>query len=185
MNRRGFLITAVSPLLLTMRTSLNSFPTADISNGLIQATLYLPDAEKGYYRSTRFDWSGVIASLEYAGHQFYGPWFTDSDPPIWDFEYRGSGIVTGAQSTITGPAEEFPTPQGFRDARPGDTFVKIGVGVLRRTDEKDYSPFANYEIVDPGNWTSHAETDSVTFKQEVEDPATGYGYTYQKIVRPG
>ena len=183
MNRRSFLITAASPLLLTMRPQQRAFPTADISNGIINATLYLPDVEKGFYRSTRFDWSGVIASLEYGSHQFYGPWYTQSDPPVWDFEYRGQDIVTGAQSTITGPAEEFPSPQGYKEAKPGDTFVKVGVGVLRRMDDADYNPFANYELVDPGTWKSNAQSDAVAFMQEVEDPASGYGYLYQKTVR--
>ena len=145
--------------------------------------LYLPDADNGYYRSTRFDWSGVIASLKYKGHEYYGPWFTDSDPPVRDFEYRGSGIVTGAQSTITGPAEEFPTPQGYQAAKPGDTFLKIGVGVLRRVDEENYNPYVNYEIVDSGTWTSSPHADAVEFAQEVMDPTSGYGYRYQKTVR--
>src|SRR5437879_8762105 len=39
-------------------------PHADIKNQLIQARLYLPDAERGYYRATRFDWSGIVASLD-------------------------------------------------------------------------------------------------------------------------
>ena len=37
-------------------------PQAQISNGTVRATVYLPDAEKGYYRGTRFDWAGVIAT---------------------------------------------------------------------------------------------------------------------------
>ncbi len=36
------------------------FPSAKISNGLIAAELYLPDASRGYYQGTRFDWSGVM-----------------------------------------------------------------------------------------------------------------------------
>ncbi len=183
MNRRGFLITAVSPLLMTMRTPQIAFPTANISNGLIKAKLYLPDVEKGFYRSTRFDWSGVIGSLEYGGHQFYGPWYNKSDPPVWDFEYRGGDIVTGAQSTMTGPAAEFPSPQGYKEAKPGDTFMKIGVGVLRKIDEEAYRPYTNFEIVDPGKWTSRTQADGVEFAQEVNDPVSGYGYQYQKTIR--
>ncbi len=166
-----------------MRTPQISFPTATLSNGLIEAVLYLPDAEKGFYRSTRFDWSGVIGSLEYAGHEYYGPWYTKSDPPVRDFEYRGSDIVTGAQSTITGPAEEFPRPQGYQTAEPGGTFVKVGVGVLRKIDESAYSPYTNYDIVDPGTWRSQVNADAVEFTQEVNDPASGYGYRYHKTVR--
>ncbi len=50
----------------------DDFPSAKITNGLITATLHLPDAQKGYYRGTRFDWSGVMPSLEYKGHQYFG-----------------------------------------------------------------------------------------------------------------
>ena len=32
------------------------FPKASISNGVIRAELMLPDAKKGSYRGTRFDW---------------------------------------------------------------------------------------------------------------------------------
>src|SRR5213593_1688217 len=46
-------------------------PQAVISNGQIRAKLYLPDPNDGFYRSTRFDWSGAVLSLEYAGHNFY------------------------------------------------------------------------------------------------------------------
>ena len=43
-------------------------PSHVIRNGEITARVYLPDATAGFYRSTRFDWSGAIASLEYKGH---------------------------------------------------------------------------------------------------------------------
>src|SRR3982750_4492644 len=54
-------------------------PSVQISNGAITATVYLPDAEAGFYRGTRFDWAGVIGALEYRGHTFYAPWFTKTD----------------------------------------------------------------------------------------------------------
>jgi hypothetical protein len=41
------------------------FPEATISNGQITAKIHLPDPRRGFYRSTRFDWSGMIASLEF------------------------------------------------------------------------------------------------------------------------
>jgi hypothetical protein len=51
-------------------------PQAEIANNVIKMRLYLPDPERGFYRGTRFDWSGVIGSLVYRGHNYYGPWFT-------------------------------------------------------------------------------------------------------------
>ena len=67
------------------------YPQAEISNGLIRAKLYLPDAKAGFYRSTRFDWSGVISSLEFGGHNYYGPWFTKQDAAVRDFIYKDDG----------------------------------------------------------------------------------------------
>jgi hypothetical protein len=168
---------------IIMQTAQPQYPEAQISNGLITAKLYLPDAQRGFYRSTRFDWSGVISSLEYQGHRYYGPWFTKSDPPVRDFIYKDSDIITGAQSTMMGPAEEFSRPQGYTAAKPGGTFVKIGVGVLRKPDDTNYSGYANYEIVDPGKWSVKKNPDSVEFVQEVNDQSSGYGYVYRKTVR--
>ena len=47
-------------------------PQAKITNGILEAHLYLPDAENGYYQAVRFDWSGVMSSLTYKDHNFYG-----------------------------------------------------------------------------------------------------------------
>jgi hypothetical protein len=61
------------------------FPSVKITNGLITAKLLLPDANKGYYRGTRFDWSGVIPSLEYKGHNYFGVWNPAKyDPKLHD-----------------------------------------------------------------------------------------------------
>jgi hypothetical protein len=159
------------------------FPQAEISNGLIRAKLYLPDAKAGFYRSTRFDWSGVISSLEFGGHNYYGPWFTKQDTSVRDFIYKDTDIVVSAESGSMGPADEFQTPLGFESAAVGGTFVKIGVGVLRKADNSAYSAFKKYELVAPGKWSVRKGADFVEFTQELTDPATGYGYVYRKTVR--
>src|SRR4051794_15034193 len=70
-------------------------PQASISSRQIKAQLYLPDAKTGYYRGTRFDWSGVIYSLEYQGHDYYGPWYQGRRDDVRDFVYEGSDIIAG------------------------------------------------------------------------------------------
>ena len=67
-------------------------PQLELANEELSMILYLPDAEKGYYRGTRFDWSGIIARVEYRGHEFYGSWRFPHDPEGHDF--------------VSGPAEE-------------------------------------------------------------------------------
>jgi hypothetical protein len=185
---RAGLLTAGATLVGGERRALavDEAPTAEISNGPIRAKIYLPDAEKGYYRGTRFDWSGVIGSLEYAGHRYYGPWFDRIDPPVRDFTYAGPEIVVGRASGVTGPAEEFMTGQtalGFEEAAPGGTFVKIGVGVLRKPQNGQYDRFGTMEIVDPGKRHVKAGKSEVEFLHELTDPASGYGYRYQKRLR--
>src|SRR5687767_12596314 len=99
------------------------FPEAQISNGAITAKLYLPDPERGYYRGTRFDWSGVIYSLKAGGHEYFGQWFDRYDPKLHD--------------AIMGPVEEFRTNDaglGFDEAKAGGTFIRIGVGVVTKPD---------------------------------------------------
>jgi hypothetical protein len=159
-----------------------SFPQAEISNGQIAAKIYLPDAKNGYYRSTRFDWSGAIYSLRYKGHDFYGPWFDQVDPTVINWVYQGSKIVSGPCSALEGPVDEFQTPLGWDEAKPGGTFIKIGVGVLRKTGA-DYNRYLPYEVVDPGKWSVRMHKDSIEFQQELSDPASGYGYLYRKIIR--
>jgi hypothetical protein len=181
-------------------------PHAEISNGQIKAKIYLPDPAKGFYRSTRFDWSGAIGSLEYKGHNFYAPWFYRIDPTVYDLGYDERGVVSAPFTAMVGPSEEFGTDGaalGFAEAKPGGTFVKIGVGVLRKpqtgeppvptppargnaggrggSDRYDHS--RAYTLVDPGKWTVKKHRDSVEFTQEINDAADGYAYIYRKVIR--
>lgn len=142
-------------------------PAVRITNGVATAVLYLPDTERGYYRATRFDWSGVVADLQVGGHSYFGRWFPAYDPKLHD--------------AIAGPVQEFVTGQGFDAAKPGETFVKIGVGVLRKPAQQTRG-FQTLDIVDPGKWSTRVEKDSVEFVHEVNDPASGYGYRYRKTV---
>jgi hypothetical protein len=173
-------------LLMPLTLAAAEPPKAELSNGPLRVTMYLPDAANGFYRATRFDWSGMIDTVEYGGHKFYGRWFQGVDPKVHDFEYRGADIIAGPNTAATGPAEEFNTGNkalGFDEAKPGGTFLKIGVGVLRRPDERDYDHFRLYDIVDPGKWAHRVARDSAEFTQQVNDAASGYGYEYRKTVR--
>jgi hypothetical protein len=142
-------------------------PAVAISNGLVSAVLFLPDAVNGYYRGTRFDWSGAIADLRVGGHSYFGRWFPSYDPKKHD--------------AITGPVQDYVTGQGFDAAPVGGTFVKIGVGVLRKPAEP-IRGFPTLEIVDGGKWTVKVHRDAVDFLHEVADPVSGDGYRYRKTV---
>jgi len=148
-----------------------NYPKAEISNGLIHAELMLPDSQNGSYRGTRFDWSGIISSLQFNGHEYFGRWYEHHDPKIHD--------------AITGPVEAFQTNDkglGYDEAKAGQTFIRIGVGTVRKPDEKDYRPYDTYEIVDPGKWTIRKHKDGIEFTQRLKSEQ-GYTYVYRKTVR--
>ena len=141
------------------------FPQAAISNGLLDARFYLPDTTAGYYRSTRFDWSGVMPALEYKGHHFFGQWFPQYAPTIHD--------------AIMGPVESF-WPLDFDEAAAGGDFTVIGVGVLTRPDTARYSPFRYYPIRNAGAWRVRTTTAAIEFRQTLDDGT--YSYVYTKAI---
>jgi hypothetical protein len=162
----------ILPILLCLAADqpLADFPSASISNGKLSAKLYLPDAQKGYYRATRFDWSGQMASLKSEKHEYFGQWFDKYDPKLHD--------------SIQGPVEEFNTDTsalGFDEAAVGGVFLRVGVGALRKPDAKPYERFRTYEIVDPGVWTVKRGKDRIRFVHTIQ--AAGYAYRYTKTIR--
>lgn len=177
----------VLPLLLAAGASFGAptAPEAEIASSTIRVRIYPPDGTAGFYRGTRFDWSGVIGRLEYAGHDFYPPWFQRCDPDVHDFTYAGNDIVAGPCTAVTGPAEEFVTGGkglGFDEAKAGGTFIKIGVGVLRKPDDRAYDPYRLYPIAHGGQWDSTCQGSTATFRHTVTDATSGYGYAYEKQV---
>ena len=178
-------ILVIGWLLAVIAAGGQIYPAAELSNGILHAKIYLPDAKKGYYRGTRFDWSGVIASLEYKGHSYYGPFFQKFDPSVPDV-IIGDTIVAGANSAASGPVEEFIGPDetalGYAEAKPGEAFCKIGVGVLKKPVEGAYSSFQHYTLLNSGTWAVRKGPDWIEFEQKV-DCGTGYGYIYRKKIR--
>lgn len=138
------------------------FPQAEITNGIVRAKIYLPDAKKGYYRGTRFDWSGNMPELEANGHTYFGQWFRRYDPTLHD--------------AIMGPVEAF-SPVGYDEAAVGENFLVIGVGMLAKPEEDRYF-FANkYQIVDAGSWKVKKKSSQVEFRHVLKGDAYAYDYT--------
>lgn len=182
------LFLTASPIFGQTSAVLDRSPSISLANGVMKAKVYLPDPQRGFYHSTRFDWSGFIGALEYKGHNYYGDWFSrlDTDPKYWDFNYDEDEIVSAPQTAGVGPVEEFQTngiALGYNEAKPGENFVKIGVGILRKIDDKRYSHSDYYPLVDTGRWTVTHTKNSITFNQIVSDSQSGYAYDYTKTVR--
>ena len=141
-------------------------PNVTISNGFITANLYLPDINNGYYQSTRFDWGGIISQLEYRGHSYFGQWFDEYDAKKHD--------------AICGPVDEFGAV-GFENAKVGGTFLKIGVGMLKKSADESYNSFKYYEIGNLGERTMNKKSYEIEFIHTLND-TSGYAYEYRKNV---
>lgn len=181
-----YLILAMTMTPMAAQTySPENYPQIELSNGALRATVYLPDAKRGFYRGTRFDWAGVMGSLEYSGHSYYGPFFEKFDPSVEDV-LIGNPIRAGINSAATGPVEEFigadETALGYSEAKPGETFCKIGVGSLRKIDNAAYSSYTNYPMVDGGKRSVKKGPSWIEFTQTVHC-GSGYGYEYRKTIR--
>jgi hypothetical protein len=145
-------------------------PKVAISNGQVRAEVMLPDSQRGFYRGTRFDWSGIVSKLEFAGHEFIAPWKQFRGPLVHD--------------DVTGPAEEFLTNDsalGYDETPAGGAFPRIGVGALRKPEEKTYRRFETYEIADPGTWSIRKSNDRVEISHRLSTGG-GYAYLYRKTV---
>ncbi len=140
-------------------------PQAKISNGIIEATLFLPDSSNGYYRGSRFDWSGVMPELNFNGHSYFGQWFEKYDPYIHD--------------AIMGPVNDF-YPLGYDEGKPGDNYVKVGIGVFSKQDTLPYSFSKPAKLINPGKWKVTKKSDQVRFTHILNDP--DYSYEYTKTV---
>jgi hypothetical protein len=165
-------LVAVLPLLLmTVAYGQNKYTQVKIKNELITIGYNLPDKETGYYRSTRFDWSGVMTGLEFKGHSYFGVWNpAPYDPKLHD--------------AITGLVEEF-TPLGYNEATEGGSFVKIGVGVLNKPKEDKYNRFNYYEIKDNGKWKVKTKADQISFSHILANKDYGYEYLKTEKLIPG
>lgn len=141
------------------------YPSHTINNGVITARLYLPNSEKGYYRASRFDWSGIIYELKYKGCDYFGQWYPKHDPEMHD--------------AICGPVEEFA--QIGYDEIGNEEFLKIGVGGLRKYSQKEYNRFSFYDITNPGEWAINQMDCKVEFIHTIKDVA-GYSYKYTKSI---
>jgi len=166
-------------VLLTMALSMGSctfndmsfdqYPSLTISNEEVEMKIYLPDAENGMYRATRFDWSGVIGSVKYKNHEYFGYWKDTHDPYFHE--------------DLTGPVEGYIKPGlGYEEAEPGGKYVRIGVGIIEKPDEEAYHFTNSYKLLDHGHWTVDHGADWISFKHELNSDI-GYSYIYEKIIK--
>ena len=115
------------------------------------------------YRGSRFSWSAFITQVTLDERHT----FCVAESPIAG---RGSGGI--------GLCNEFGLfrPIGYDEAKPGERFPKLGIGLLTRIDTKPYNFMAPYEI-EPFPMRVQEQDDTVVFETE---PLSCRGYTVRE-----
>ncbi len=161
-NKMALVFTMLSSVCAGSPAVSRGYPQTEMTNGLLDVSVASDTGNPAnFYRGQRFDWAGIVYSLRYRGHSYFGEWFDNFDPNFHD--------------TVCGPAEEF-TQIGYDDAKIGGGFLKIGVGVLRRSSDKPYSFRDPYEIVDGGKWSVSSTKKSITYTQTLQSELGSYVY---------
>jgi|GEM_PF-1035993 len=148
--------------------NIDPWPRAVLSNGLVTASVALPDPVRGFYRGPRFDPSSMITSLTADGHSYFGVNASGPRNPV--------GNDHGA-----GPAEEFYEVLGFDEVKIGEPFLKIGVGLLEKPLAKNYFFGDLYWPLKKFEWKWEVKESQIDLVQT--GALRGWGYTYQKQIR--
>jgi len=158
-----------------MTTTPASF--ARLSNEHLTLTLSRPGAPDTYC-GTRFSWAGIISDVTCGAHHLFSPW-------------QPGRLSLSLHDNVSGTAGEFgmgtagmPPPLGFDEARPGDGFMKIGVGILRRPDDRPYEFSGTYELIDTAPWQTEIDGARIAMRQALSFNGFGYDYTHTIALSP-
>jgi hypothetical protein len=102
-----------------------------IENNILRLTIEEPGR---IYKNSRFDWTGNISQILFENKFTFCSAETAGE---FDFAMQGRGLFN-----------EFGIvqPIGYEDCAPGETFPKIGVGLLTRPGHEPYSFLKAYQI---------------------------------------
>lgn len=140
-----------------------------LSNGKLTVTVVDPASSERYYRGVRFSSIASVTQVAFRDRTYlFAP---EEHNPMTD----AAGLPM--EFDLFSP----DGPPGFKEAREGEGFVKIGVGVLVKTGDQ-YRFFTPYEVAQWAPTESTWTADSVTFKQICEG-ANAYAYRLDAEVR--
>lgn len=149
-------------------------PVHTLRSGALCAEVMDPFHPQRYNRGVRFTPVAAVLHCTLAGQSFlYAPREHD---PVADH----GGLATEFDLCIPGgPEADFPP--GYREAKVGQGFLKIGVGVLRKS-AKPYTLFQEPEIIEPAKTTVEWGADTAVFRQTCAG-TEGYAYALDATVR--
>jgi len=118
----------------------------------------------------------MLAQVRWKEHTFFQPWEYSNELAESFKAHNPNATGDGA-----GIAEEFRDPLGYNEARPGMPFVKVGVGLLIRPDDRPYHFARAYDLRLAPPWQVSTGKGEITFVQKLNS-GFGYGYQYTKRI---
>jgi hypothetical protein len=210
----GLLLTIIWSATAVLVKGSYSNVTLSSLGGDLKVTVYLPagikDDEPAYYESTRFDHGSMIGSISRVSrfvtnsgreksetHELYGT-------ELWRIPHNAhwpeSGVGFAAEFGVgdNGPNCDYRCGWygiddvtngllGYKEALPGQSFLKIGVGELIKSscDEcdssMDYRFNSPYQYAKPPTWTLKYSSDQQVI-MEHEARLNHYGYHLEKTI---
>lgn len=140
-----------------------------LQKGATRAWVMDPADPQRYNRGLRFSPLAAVLQVEHQGSSYlYAPAEHD---PLHDH----AGLAAEFDLCVPGgPASDLPP--GYANAKVGEGFLKVGVGVLRR-DAKTYNLFQQPEVLALAETRVEWQEDRAEFQQLCQDlGARGYGY---------
>lgn len=146
-----------------------SWPKTGLGQDGFKAVIALPHPENGFYKGSRFEQSAFVYRLQVNDLTLFGPW--------------KRGFRLGGNDAVAGPAGEFgmDSPLGFDEAKPGEAFIKIGVGHLLRPDDAGYSFTKSYKVLDRGEWKIEQGDGFLESEHELS-ALRGWAYFFRKRI---
>ena len=166
------------------------WPNVTLDGNGMSCVLALPDAHRGFYRNSRFDWGSMVGTVTLPLPDGSGNITISGDARspagfVTEFGCGGSGAL--CPSPPSSPSRHHVGVTngvlGFGDAGKGGDFLKIGVGKLRRPTAgrggTHYETTWPYELAEAPRWEVHshmgAEGQGVMLEQNVQYKRWGWG----------
>jgi len=144
-------------------------PVKEIGNNKLSVEIMVPDHPERYNRGVRFTPVAAVLGVKMDGKEFL--FHPEKHDPIND----NGGLASEFDLCIPGGPDE-DLPPGYLEAKEGEGFLKIGVGVLKKKKGDKYSLFQSPEVISPAKTSVEWAGTGAKFHQT----CTGVnGYSYE------
>jgi hypothetical protein len=145
-----------------------------LKNNFLKLSILSPKSE--VYKGARFDYSGMIYQIATKNHSFLpGELKKDNTQ---DNSYIPLGIIDEFGIGMNG----LSSPPGYNKTPKNGSFIKIGVGLLKKETDEAYNFKHGYTILKRGKWFFSKKETAIAFTQKFISP-DGWGYLYKKEIQ--